>query len=604
MFKHNALTSERRGTRGLTLVEMLITIAVIAVVAAISIPTISNVIGSSRSSAADTMQAEVNSFIEKYSASGKIEWDENTRTFTAWVDKNGDGIFTDTDPREIIETLTVGTEFSVEVDNPSSPTSIQVTESGGSRSVTFIAGFVDGPANTIQTIQGSSTAALASNEFIRPNYSFSEWNTAINGSGVSYAEGESYSASDDLVLYAQWSGNTYSLTYNYAGATAGNDVPNDSYTTGETEITLTTPSKTGYTLAGWNNSEAGDGDNYGAGTDISLTSNTTLYAQWNANNYSLTYAYGSATGNTSLESSSYSTGGTEIVLPEPTRSGSTFLGWNTIQDGTGTLYNPGSSVSLSQSATYYARWSTTGDVSQTFEYTGSGVYYTAPAAAENLTFTISGAAGGRGGMGGRVTGEFINDPTGFWVFVGGEGIINADAPGGWNGGGRSGGSRGNEGSGGGASDIRSGTGLSERIVVAGGGGGGGGYAGAAGGVGGNLVAQNGGSGQGGGGGGGRENSGGSAGASNGGSSAQSGGFGVAGTGGSSWNAGGGGGGGGWYGGGGGGGDDDSCCADGGGGGGGSSFANTSLVKNISHQAGVQNGAGRITISYSSVTEDH
>ena len=232
-----------------------------------------------------------------------------------------------------------------------------------------------------------------------------------------------------------------------------------------------------------------------------------------------------------------------------------------------------------------------------FEYTGNAEYFTVPDGAKNVSFEISGAAGGRGGMGGRVTGEFINSPTGFWVLVGGEGVINAEAPGGYNGGGRAGGSRGNEGSGGGASDIRSGTNLNDRIVVAGGGGGGGGYAGAAGGPGGNLVADNGGSGQGSGGGGGRESSGGSAGASNGGSSAQPGGFGIGGTGGSSWNAGGGGGGGGWFGGGGGGADDDSCCADAGGGGGGSSYANTSLVTNINHQAGVQNAAGRVVIRY-------
>uniref|UniRef100_UPI004048C122 glycine-rich protein n=1 Tax=Aquiluna sp. TaxID=2053504 RepID=UPI004048C122 len=232
-----------------------------------------------------------------------------------------------------------------------------------------------------------------------------------------------------------------------------------------------------------------------------------------------------------------------------------------------------------------------------FEYTGNAEYFTVPDGAKNVSFEISGAAGGRGGMGGRVTGEFINSPNGFWVFVGGEGVINAEAPGGYNGGGRAGGSRGNEGSGGGASDIRSGTNLNDRIVVAGGGGGGGGYAGAAGGAGGNLIAENGGSGQGSGGGGGRESSGGSAGSSNGGSSAQPGGFGVGGTGGSSWNAGGGGGGGGWFGGGGGGADDDSCCADAGGGGGGSSYANTSLVTNINHQAGVQNAAGRVVIRY-------
>ena len=232
-----------------------------------------------------------------------------------------------------------------------------------------------------------------------------------------------------------------------------------------------------------------------------------------------------------------------------------------------------------------------------FEYTGSAEYFTVPDVAKNVSFEISGAAGARGGLGGRVAGQFIDPPAGFWVFVGGEGVISAAAPGGYNGGGQAGGSRGNEGSGGGASDIRFGTNLNERIVVAGGGGGGGGLAGAAGGAGGNLIAEKGGSGQGSGGGGGRETSGGSAGVSNGGSSAQPGGFGIGGTGGSSWNAGGGGGGGGWFGGGGGGADDDTCCADAGGGGGGSSYANTSLVTNISHQAGVQSSAGRVIIRY-------
>ena len=232
-----------------------------------------------------------------------------------------------------------------------------------------------------------------------------------------------------------------------------------------------------------------------------------------------------------------------------------------------------------------------------FEYTGSAEYFTVPDVAKNVSFEISGAAGARGGLGGRVAGQFIDPPAGFWVFVGGEGVISAAAPGGYNGGGQAGGSRGNEGSGGGASDIRFGTNLNERIVVAGGGGGGGGLAGAAGGAGGNLIAEKGGSGQASGGGGGRETSGGSAGASNGGSSAQPGGFGVGGNGGSSWNAGGGGGGGGWFGGGGGGADDDTCCADAGGGGGGSSYADTSLVTNISHQAGVQSSSGRVIIRY-------
>jgi uncharacterized repeat protein (TIGR02543 family)/prepilin-type N-terminal cleavage/methylation domain-containing protein len=597
MLKNTIKPLGRRGLRGLTLIELLVTIAVIAVVAAIAVPTISNVISTSRSNAVDVMQEEVNSFIEKYSASGKIDWDENTRTFTAWVDQNGDGVYTDTDPREIIEILTLGSQFDIEVDNPSSPTSVEVTQSGASDSVTLLAGFIGGSADIIQKFQGNSTEALASNTFIRPHYSFSGWNTNGDGSGTSYSNGETLNPDGDLVLYAQWLGNTYSLTYDYDDATGGNEIAEADYITGETELTLITPSKTGYTLAGWNSSEVGDGTNYDAGTDISLTSNITLYAQWNANNYSLTYAYGSATGNTSLASSNYTTDGIEIALPAPTRTGSTFLGWNTVQDGTGTLYSPGSNVSLSQSVIYYARWSTVGDISQTFNYTGSSQNYDVPANATNVSFEVRGGGGsnasagagggGGGGGGGGVTGNFTSTPTGTLnIYVGGAGAAGT-------GGGSSNGPNG--GDGGGASDIRiGGTTLGNRIVVAGGGGGGGGggYYGRSGGVGGagGYNAANGGSGS---------NNGGNGGAG-GGATGSSGGVGGSG---GSWGGGGGGGGGGYYGGGGGAGGGGGG-GTGGGGGGGSSYADSSLITSVNHSLGVQSGNGQVVISYSAVTESH
>jgi hypothetical protein len=234
----------------------------------------------------------------------------------------------------------------------------------------------------------------------------------------------------------------------------------------------------------------------------------------------------------------------------------------------------------------------------TFSYTGDVQIWTPPSGATNIQFNILGASGGRGGGGGRVTGSFSEVPETLFIYIGGAGSEGANASGGFNGGGAAGGNRGNEGSGGGASDIRTSTSLSDRIVVAGGGGGAGGYAGAAGGAGGNLNAESGGSGQGGGGAGGSQNNGGSPGYSNGGSAASAGSFGRGGVGGTSWNAGGGGGGGGWYGGGGGGADDDSCCSDAGGGGGGSSYTNSQFTQNIEHFAGVGTGNGSLTITYS------
>jgi len=230
-------------------------------------------------------------------------------------------------------------------------------------------------------------------------------------------------------------------------------------------------------------------------------------------------------------------------------------------------------------------------ISQTFNYTGNFQNYTVPPGASVISVTVSGAKGGgnSGGLGARYTATIAVTPGQVLrLYVGGAGAYGA---GGFNGGGATTGSYGNEGSGGGASDIRvSPYGLANRVVVAGGGGGQGGWAGGAGGAGGlNGVAGS--AGQGGAGQGGTATTGGSGGTGNGAGSGTAGSLGQGGTGGNGA-YGGGGGGGGYYGGGGGGGDNDGCCADGGGAGGGSSFcASAGAVCS----PGVQNGNGVIII---------
>jgi prepilin-type N-terminal cleavage/methylation domain-containing protein len=94
-----------KNEKGLTLIELLITIAVIAIVAAISIPVITNVIESARTSSAGSMEAQVNAFIEQYAASGKVTFN-GTDTFTGWVDLNANGL---AEANEAIETFTVDT---------------------------------------------------------------------------------------------------------------------------------------------------------------------------------------------------------------------------------------------------------------------------------------------------------------------------------------------------------------------------------------------------------------------------------------------------------------------------------------------------------------
>jgi uncharacterized repeat protein (TIGR02543 family) len=155
---------------------------------------------------------------------------------------------------------------------------------------------------------------------------------------------------------------TYSLTYSYNLATGGNSVPTAIFTTGGTAITLPTPTRTGYTFSGWY-SDAGLSSKIGdAGASYSPTGTSlalNAYAKWTANTYSVTYNYNSATGGDRPVIDSFTTGGTAITLPTPTRTGYTFAGWYfdagliyKIGDAGENYSPPGSPLTLSA----YAEW--------------------------------------------------------------------------------------------------------------------------------------------------------------------------------------------------------------------------------------------------------
>jgi prepilin-type N-terminal cleavage/methylation domain-containing protein len=130
-----------KNEKGLTLIELLITIAVIAIVAAISIPVITNVIESSRTSSAASMQAQVDAFVDRYDEAGQLNYDPTTQTFTGSVDLNADGQFS-TD--EVIETFTVDAgQFAV-------------TAANGVYTVAGGAGSTGGTQATLQTVASLS----------------------------------------------------------------------------------------------------------------------------------------------------------------------------------------------------------------------------------------------------------------------------------------------------------------------------------------------------------------------------------------------------------------------------------------------------------------
>lgn len=241
-----------------------------------------------------------------------------------------------------------------------------------------------------------------------------------------------------------------------------------------------------------------------------------------------------------------------------------------------------------------------------FPYAGDHYTWSPPADVRTMTISIAGAQGGRsGGNGSKTTATFRTVPTTpLFIYVGGQGSSGNGAAGGYNGGGAAGVGHNDEGSGGGATDIRTSTALADRIAVAGGGGGTGGWVGGAGGSASSTTANPGGNGQGLGGGAGTPTAGGAGGTSNGTltSPGAAGALGVGGAGGRANNpsssvAGGGGGGGGYYGGGGGGADTEPSLTDGGGGGGGSSFTNATRFQSVVYTAAWQPANGAASITY-------
>jgi len=118
--------------------------------------------------------------------------------------------------------------------------------------------------------------------------------------------------------------------------------------------------------------------------DFSITAGATTYTvTYNGN--------GSTSGSVPTDSNAYASGATVTVLGNTgslAKTGSTFNGWNTATDGSGTTYQSGNTFTISANTTLYARWATLTPSATAligFNYTeGSG-----PSASQSFNLTGS-----------------------------------------------------------------------------------------------------------------------------------------------------------------------------------------------------------------------
>ncbi len=254
--------------------------------------------------------------------------------------------------------------------------SITYNANGGTGSVPVSGSFVTGSTTPY-------TVLVKPADLIRTGYEFVGWNTAANGSGTDYlATGSaSLTTSQPLVLYAKWRQITYSYSYQLNGGTSAQPASGTALF-GETITVAGTPTRAGFTFAGWHDGSA----LRAAGASISASSNVVFVAQWSALSYSISYDANGGSGTTAA--GSYTSGGVPYPIASNgfTRAGYTFAGWNTQADGNGTNYAPGTGYETSTALTLFAKWS---PGVYTIKYNGNGnTGGTAPSDA-NLTTGVN-----------------------------------------------------------------------------------------------------------------------------------------------------------------------------------------------------------------------
>ncbi len=167
-----------------------------------------------------------------------------------------------------------------------------------------------------QSFTTGGNVVIKANSFAAPSGKyFTGWNSKADGSGTAYSAGATYNTAANLTLYAQWSSDVYTVTYNAnGGAMPGSTTTsfNQSFAKGgSTKIAGKIFQRTGFDLDYWTTNSDGSGTRYNIDQTYSNQSNLTLYAHWTALN-SQTGASGTTSNGTHAKDNTPSTADGDI----------------------------------------------------------------------------------------------------------------------------------------------------------------------------------------------------------------------------------------------------------------------------------------------------
>ena len=123
---------------------------------------------------------------------------------------------------------------------------------------------------------------LSKNTFTRNGYDFVGWTTNADGTGTSYTNEQSISITGNKTLYAKWKVKEFTVTFNANGGSGSMERQTFEYGKAQ-KLNTNSYTKTGYNFTGWTTNADGTGTKYNNKQEISITSNITLYANWEEN---------------------------------------------------------------------------------------------------------------------------------------------------------------------------------------------------------------------------------------------------------------------------------------------------------------------------------
>lgn len=185
-----------------------------------------------------------------------------------------------------------------------------------------------GSAVDTQLVGDGEKASAPANP-TRTGYTFAGWSTSQAG-GAAY-DFNATSVTGDLTLYAKWTPNTYTVTFNSNGGTS---VTSATVEYGRTVTKPIDPTFDDKVFVGWTTDAAGTKP-YGFGTPV--TGNLTLYAKWSDvgetyRTVTLNLSDGADYPPTALQSMTlFVKNGERLAIPDPapTRDGYRLAGWTT-----------------------------------------------------------------------------------------------------------------------------------------------------------------------------------------------------------------------------------------------------------------------------------